>query len=117
MSTNWISWVEFRSSDPKRSAEFYGRVFGWPSTPVADEYVVFTPGQGPGGGFNSAKPQMPPTLVYVHVDSIEATVAQIETAGGEVVIPKFLFSPEAGYISFFKDPDGTIVGLSESYTG
>jgi predicted enzyme related to lactoylglutathione lyase len=35
----------------------------------------------------------------------------VEAAGGKVLVPKFLITPEIGYCAFFQDSEGNRVGL------
>jgi len=47
-----ICHVEFPSRNLAESQEFYEELFGWKMEPMGDDYVLFMPWGGPGGGFN-----------------------------------------------------------------
>lgn len=113
MANHPIVHIEFPTDNPAGSGEFYNSLFGW--TITLDEqvnYVMFSAEGGPGGGFpkpeQQAKPGVP--IVYVATDDIEATLAKAETLGGKIISPKFAI-PTVGYLGFFADPHGTMMGL------
>ena len=49
---------------------------------------------------------------YVHVENLEATLAQVERAGGTTVRERLQVGPNVS-IALFGDPDGNVVGLME----
>jgi len=86
-------WVELLTSDPGRSQEFYGRLFGWTVEDPRAEY----------GGYqnfrlhdvrvagcmrNDGDAGVPDLWsVYLAVDDAEATVARAAERGGQVMVP------------------------------
>lgn len=51
-------------------------------------------------------------LLYVWVDSIEATLAGVKSNGGEVAMPSQPGHPGANFhIATFRDPAGNLLGL------
>jgi predicted enzyme related to lactoylglutathione lyase len=81
------------------------------------EYV-----DGPRGGTTekrSALPEMIPALdapapngvvLYILAPDMDATIAAIEAAGGEIVIPRTDVMG-MGEFAHFRDPDGNLIGL------
>jgi predicted enzyme related to lactoylglutathione lyase len=113
--------VELLTGDRERAKRFYGAVFGWglDDIPGAD-YTMITTSEngiraGLGGlaeatGFGSPKPNG--TVAYIRPDDFDTTLAAIERAGGEILIPKTDVMGY-GWFAHFRDPDGNVVGLWE----
>jgi predicted enzyme related to lactoylglutathione lyase len=109
---NHISWLEFVCTDAEATREFYSDVFGWNMQQFMPGYQVFEAEGGPGGGFReNCPPGTPPTVAYIEVESIDDMLKLIADAGGKVVVPKFEVSPDVGFVAFFTDPNGNILGL------
>lgn len=111
--------IEFLTSDATRSKHFYGEVFGWQfeDIPGADYVNVRTSEDGIEGGIGGVAqstgtaPKAPNGLyAYLLAPDMDATLAAIERAGGEIVIPKTdVFG--MGEFAHFRDPDGNLIGL------
>jgi hypothetical protein len=108
------------SGDRERARRFYGEVFGWSFEDYGEGlgYVgVKTSINGIEsgiGGLAEATGVGPPAsngvVPYILAPDIDGTLAAIESAGGEVVIPRtdvFGF----GEFAQFRDPDGNVIGL------
>ena len=116
MNTNAIVHIEFSASDPEKSAQFYESVFEWKITKFPNmEYISFSGGSGPGGGFPPTTGRVKPgdVFVYIEVESIEATLAKVESLGGKTWVPKYTI-PGVGDMAFFLDPSGNKVALIKS---
>jgi len=111
--------VDVLSGDPERARRFYGDVFGWQfeDIPGAAYVNVRTSEDGIEGGIGGLAqvagmrpPQPSGVVAYLLAPDMDATLAAIERAGGEVVIPR---TDVMGYGEFaqFKDPDGNVIGL------
>jgi predicted enzyme related to lactoylglutathione lyase len=112
--------IDVVAADQKRAQKFYGDVFGWTFEDYGEEmgYVgVKTSDNGIESGIGglaqaTGKAPVAPNGVvpYILSPDIDATLAAIERAGGEIVIPR---TDVFGYGEFahFKDPDGNVVGL------
>ncbi len=107
-----IVHVELKSADFDRTATFYRDLFGWQMQPFPEmSYLGFSAAGGPGGGF--AKPEMsqaPGVLSYLGVADIDAKLAEVEKAGGRVVLGKMAVG-DMGSMAIFTDLDGNAVGL------
>ena len=108
-----IAYIEIPAIDIQRSADFYAKVFGWRIKKRGDGSTAFddTTGQVSGTWVAGWPPSAEPgLLIYIMVDSIDATVDAIIREGGhlaasieEVDAPHFL--------ARFHDPAGNIFGL------
>jgi predicted enzyme related to lactoylglutathione lyase len=105
--------IEISAKDRKDAAKFYHDVFGWQVEQIPDmDYATFNPGEGVGGGFNPVTKENPAgtVTVYIGTDDIEATLGDIESAGGKIIAPKAEI-PGMGWFAFFKDPTGNTLAL------
>lgn len=99
--------------------KFYASVFGWEYVPQVPTMGMIanigghcpTPTTGIGGHINSLGHE-PHTYVtvYMQVDDITSTLAQIGKAGGSTLVPKTEV-PGMGHFAWFKDPEGNCLGL------
>jgi uncharacterized protein len=112
-STNGkVCYIEIPAADIKRSADFYGKVFGWRLRQRGDGKTAFDDATGEVSGTwvvgrpASSKPGL---LLYIMVDSVSSTVDAIVAEGGEIVQPMGGDAPEI--TARFRDPGGNVVGL------
>jgi len=111
-----IVHLEFRSFDFARTSAFYAKVFDWQTQQNASSTYMKLDGKegvgdSPSAGWVRAEvSQAPGPLAYVVVDDLTATLGEIESAGGRVLVPKMPFAG-GGEIALFADPDGNVVGL------
>jgi predicted enzyme related to lactoylglutathione lyase len=117
MSKHPVVHIEIAAKDPKTTASFYAKVFGWETTTDSSmDYVMFDDKPGPGGGFPKIDNQnYKPGDVVVYIDSadIEASLKQIESLGGKRLSPKTEI-PGMGWFAFFADPNGNRLALFQS---
>lgn len=107
-----ICYIEIPANNIARSADFYGRVFGWNIRQRGDGHTAFDDATGEVSGtwVVGRPPAMAPgVLVYVMVDSVAATLDAIVAAGGEIVQPIGKDAPEI--TARFRDPGGNVIGL------
>src|SRR5262252_11190670 len=107
-----IVHIEFKSSDFSRTAEFYGQVFDWKTQQnAASSYMKLDNPEGPSGGWIRADlMQAPGAVPYLVVDDLPAKMAEVEKAGGRVLVESMPFAG-GGEVGLFADPDGNVVGL------
>lgn len=107
-----ICYVEIPTLDVARSADFYGKVFGWKSRMRGDGSMAFddTVGQV-SGSWRTGRPASgtPGLLVYIMVDDAVATCAAITEHGGTIVQPIGVDAPEI--TARFADPFGNVLGV------
>src|SRR5690242_4147833 len=116
MAAQPIVHIELVTSDPKAAGQFYKDVFGW--TLDLDEsfnYLQFMAGGGPGGAFiePDANSQSGNALIYLASDDIDADLARVTAAGGQVEVPRTEI-PQTGWFAVFTDPTGGRMALYTS---
>lgn len=107
-----ICYLEMPATDIARSSQFYQQVFGWNIRKRGDGQVAFDDATGEvSGTWIVGRPPSttPGILVYIMVDSAEATVDAIIANGGEIVQPIGADAPEI--TARFRDPGGNVLGL------
>jgi predicted enzyme related to lactoylglutathione lyase len=112
ISNGKICYIEMPATDVARSADFYKRVFGWCIRQRRDGSIAFddTANEVSGTWVQGRPPQGNPGLmVYIMVDSVEATVEAVLANGGEIVQPIGADAPEI--TARFSDPAGNVIGL------
>jgi uncharacterized protein len=111
--------IDVISGDPERARGFYRDVFGWSfeEIPGANYTNVKTSENGIESGIGGVAealglaPAVPPRVVpYILAPDMDATIAAIEAAGGEILIGR---TDVLGMAEFahFRDPDGNVIGL------
>jgi len=116
---------EIPFDDKARASKFYSTMFGWKLTefpemnyvmaetaPVNAKRMPVEPGSINGGLFQRPK-EAPHPVLYVAVDSIDATLKKIEAAGGKVVTPNTPI-PGMGAFARVSDPEGNVIGLFQT---
>ena len=110
-----VCYIEIPATDIARSAEFYGRVFGWHIRQRGDGHTAFddTVGEVSGTWVLGRPPSVVPgLLIYIMVDSVAATIETIIANGGEIVQPIGADAPEI--TARFRDPGGNVLGLYQN---
>ena len=119
-----FSWNELITADPKASADFYGKLFGWQAVPFVPKggptggppYTLFKTDpndMGTGGMMQAPAPGIPTHwLSYVVVENVDQTVAKATELGGKALTPVMDIG-EVGRIAVIQDPLGAVVGLHE----
>ena len=112
MASAPIVHLEFRSFDFARASAFYAKVFAWRTEQNATStYMKLDAEDGPSAGWVRAEvSQAPGPLAYVVVEDLAATLAEVESAGGRVLVPKLPFAGGGG-IAIFADPDGNVLAI------
>jgi uncharacterized protein len=108
-----IIHIEFRSYDFARTSAFYAKLFDWQTQHNASSsYMKLDAADGgPSAGWARAEfSQAPGPLAYIAVDDLAGKLAEIEKAGGRIIVAKMPFAG-GGEIALFADPDGNVVGL------
>jgi uncharacterized protein len=108
-------WYELMTPDPEGSKTFYDAVTGWTIGKAAPEFNGYRMiGRSDGkfaGGVLPLTDEMqqhgarPTWLGYIHVNNVDASVAKIEQAGGNALMPAFDI-PNVGRIAMVTDPQG-----------
>jgi uncharacterized protein len=120
-----IVHFEMPADDMERAQAFYRDAFGWQLNPIPEmsyTSVITTPSDEQGmptepGGINGGltprkSPVSAPTLT-VGVDSVDDALAAVEKHGGRVVAGKTAVA-DMGFVGYFSDTEGNVVGLWEN---
>ena len=107
-----IAHIEFKSANFARTSEFYAKLFDWQMEQNASaSYMKLASGDGPSAGwFRADLVQSPGPVAYLPVDDLEAKLAEVEEAGGRILVRALPFAG-GGEIGLFADPDGNVLGL------
>ena len=99
-----IGYIELPGSDLPATKSFYSQAFGWGFTDYGPTYAGFD-NAGLDGGFQADPAQARPApLAVIFANDIEAMLAKVTAAGGDVIIPIFTFP--GGRRFHFRDPSG-----------
>ena len=108
-----IDRFELHVDDPQRAAAFYGNVFDWRVTPPEAGEVhwrVATGDTGLDGGIVQAQDGGPHVVLWIEVESVSLSLAEVVGHGGEVVRP--MMRAKSGSVdALFTDPAGNLVGM------
>jgi predicted enzyme related to lactoylglutathione lyase len=107
-----ICYLQIPAIDVERSVAFYQTVFDWKVRRRGDGSVAFDDGVGEvSGAWVTGRPASttPGLLLYIMVDSVEATIETVVAHGGEIVQPIGADAPEI--TARFRDPAGNVLGL------
>jgi len=109
-------WVDLLTTDPDRSREFYGRLFGWTVEDPGEDYggyVNFLSGGIHVAGCmrNDGSAGVPDLWsVYLATDDAEATVARAVEHGGQVMVPA-MDVMTLGRMAVVVDVGGAVIGM------
>jgi predicted enzyme related to lactoylglutathione lyase len=114
---------EIHAAEPEKAVAFYKAIFGWEFTKWdgPQEYWLIKTGpdeqRGINGGMIRRHGSIDGTAVIafvctVDVPSVDATMADIAKAGGEIVVPKMAI-PHVGWLAYAKDTQGNIFGIMQ----
>jgi hypothetical protein len=116
---------EIPYDDKARAMKFYAESFDWQlndipamnyvvaqTTDIGPDYVPKEPGAINGGLYQRPK-EAPAPVLYVAVESIDATIKKVEAAGGTVVTPNTPV-PGVGAYARVNDSEGNVVGLFQN---
>lgn len=113
---------EIHASKPEVLAKFYSEVFGWSIEKVPGmEYWLIETGPAEEAGINGAiversgpPPQkgqgMTAFVNTIDVPSLDESVSRVTDAGAAIAMPKTQI-PGVGWVAYFIDPDGNLVGM------
>lgn len=109
-------WVDVLTSDPDRTKEFYGRLFGWTVEDPGEEYGGYfnflKNGVRVAGGMRNDGESGVPDLwsVYLATDDADATIERTVAAGGQVMVPA-MDVMDLGRMAVVIDVGGAVIGM------
>lgn len=109
---NPVVHFEIGCRNSEETKEFYSNLFDWSIEQHGPAGMISTGGEVGIGGHITELGHEPHnyTLVYVLVDDLAAYIKKAEGLGGSMVVPPTEV-PGMGSFAWFKDPEGTTVGL------
>ena len=116
-----ISWFEIPAADFERAVLFYETVMATTLTrsQMGPMRLAIFPGSEDlpvGGAVTYMEGAQPPgpmgAVVYLFAgDDLALALARVPEAGGVVIVPKTMITPEMGHYALFRDSEGNHVGL------
>jgi predicted enzyme related to lactoylglutathione lyase len=107
-----ITLVVLSAGNLSASAAFYSQVFGWRMEPVSAVLTIAAAPAGPAVSLRSDIPDgFPGTVPFITVADVHAALKKVAEAGGSVDHDTW-HMPATGRLARFKDPSGTIYGLT-----
>ena len=107
-----IVFFDIAGPDLAKQAAFYRDVFGWELGPGGTLSVPVA-----GAALSGALRQDPADkIVYLGVDDVTASLAQVEAHGGTIMQPRFEVKGVV-VLGLFTDPEGNSMGLIEMQDG
>ena len=119
---NPVNWFEIPVTNISQAKTFYESVFSveLSENEMGPNKMAWFPMEmGAAGAAGTLiqgqgyKPSHDGSLVYIHVDEIDKTLAKIGEAGGKTLMPRMGIG-EHGFIAHFEDCEGNRVALHES---
>ena len=120
---------EIPVDDEARAKEFYGSIFEWDldsadmgngvvyttamTVPVDENMLAKEPG-AINGGIMKRTADTPTPVITIQVGSIDEALKKIEAGGGSTVQPRTQI-PNMGAFGYFKDSEGNVMGLWETF--
>ncbi|ODN71507.1 VOC family protein [Methylobrevis pamukkalensis] len=117
-----IVWTELETWDVEAAKAFYAATLGWRFEPMPmgegePYWIIFSGTERVGGLFRLTSPMfdgMPAHwFTYIEVDDVDARLAKVAEAGGEVVRPASDI-PGVGRFGIVKDASGAVAGWMTS---
>jgi uncharacterized protein len=114
------NWVDLQTTDQSAAKKFYALLFGWEydDQPMPEGATVYAMATLNGETVAAIAPMppgapegMPPMWnTYLAVDDVDATIAGVAPAGGQVLMQPFDIG-DAGRMAFVADPTGAAVAF------
>ena len=105
-----IDYIELSALDVLAAKRFYGAAFGWQFNDYGSSYAgIRGPDREIGGLAQADHVSTGGPLVVLYSRDLDATLAAVRAAGGEIVRPPFRFP--GGRRFHFKDPSGKELGV------
>ena len=117
MTKSYADHLEVPVTDMEEAKKFYGNIFGWNEEGVMQQwdetYVLVNLGENR-TSFGLKKEDVKSknqVVITMRVEDIEATLKEVENAGGKTIREKYEIAPEIGFAGNFEDPFGNEWGL------
>lgn len=118
-----IIWRDLLTNDPAASQRFYGELFGWTfeNLDANSAYTLIRHnGRMIGGMIDTValnnRDDISQWVVLMSVEDVDASIARVTAAGGEVVTPVTDLQ-NRGELAVFRDAEGALLGMLETRDG
>lgn len=116
--TNALNWFEIPANDIKRAKKFYEQIFEIKMDSIEMEgtqMAMFPTGMSHSGGGvvqgPDHKPSREGSIIYLNGNpDLQHVLDRIEASGGKITLTKTAIG-ENGFMAYFIDPEGNLVGL------
>ena len=119
---NAISWFEIPTNDLDRAQKFYEAIFGVELIPMElpnfkMRMFPIEDMMGVGGALVYAEgfyktSETDGVLIYLNANpDVQNVLDKVEAAGGTILVPKTMISPENGYMAVIKDTEGNRIAF------
>ena len=110
-----VDWFEVMGPDGEALKGFYGELLGWSFQQAPGDFPYFMSDTGAGRGINGGVGQsqdgQAQVNVYAHVDDLQKTVEQAESAGGTTILPPTTVEGATLQFALIASPTGARFGL------
>jgi predicted enzyme related to lactoylglutathione lyase len=116
---NPVVHFEIIGKNGPKLREFYKGVFDWTIHDMSGggmDYGMVHADEGKGIGGGIGQGDRPTVIFYLEVPDINAYLKKVEAKGGKTVQPRTVI-PNAVTFAHFSDPEGNVVGLTETGGG
>ena len=119
---NAISWFEIPATDLNRAQQFYETIFGTSLTALdlpnikmrmfpLENMMDVGGAIVDSGGFHKPSATDGP-LIYLNANpDLQIVLDKVEAAGGEIMVPKTMISPEYGFMAVIIDTEGNRIAF------
>ncbi|MCO4746646.1 MAG: VOC family protein [Proteobacteria bacterium] len=109
-----VTWCDLQTSDPEKAVRFWFRLTGWTDVDTMmsprGKYMMFGPSRSKPalGGMHQSDTSA--WLYYLHVDDLDAAVAEVQSRGGQVLMGPMKV-PSGDRVAQCVDPQGAPFAL------
>jgi len=119
---NAISWFEIPATDLNRAQQFYETIFGTSLTALdlpnikmrmfpLENMMDVGGAIVDSGGFHKPSATDGP-LIYLNANpDVQIVLDKVEAAGGKIMVPKTMISPEYGFMAVIIDTEGNRIAF------
>jgi predicted enzyme related to lactoylglutathione lyase len=117
--TNSLNWFEIPVTNMERATQFYSTAFDieMSSMPVPDMEMAVFPSMPPHSGgalvkSDMHKPSLSGSFIYLNGNpDLQRVLDKVPQAGGTIKMPKTNIGGDNGFMAFFEDSEGNMVGV------
>lgn len=120
-----VSWFELPADDTARAGKFYSDVFGWATSDMgggslyaktlpSDENMVPLEAGGINGDISQRTDQFDRPLIVIAVEDLDAKIAMIGNAGGELVKAREDVDGMMAW-AIVSDSEGNKIGIVQNF--